>query len=119
MAWDVEYTDAFLAWWNELSEAEQNSISIGVEVLERAGPNLGRPYVDTVKGSTHGNMKELRTQHQGKPYRTFFAFDPRRTAVLLIGGDKTGDDRFYDTMIPKADALYDEYLKEIEKEGLI
>ena len=64
-------------------------------------------------------MKELRTQSSGKPLRTFFAFDPRRTAILLIGGDKTGDKRFYDRMIPRADALYDEYLKEIESEGLI
>jgi hypothetical protein len=64
-------------------------------------------------------MKELRTQHQGKPYRSFFAFDPRRTAILLIGGDKTGDKRFYDRMIPIADDLYDGYLQEIEKEGLI
>jgi len=119
MVWEIEYTDAFLVWWNELSEAEQNAISISVEVLQRAGPNLTRPHVDTVNGSRHSNMKELRTQHRGKPYRTFFAFDPRRTAVLLIGGDKTGDDRFYGTMIPKADTLYDEYLDEIKKEGLI
>jgi hypothetical protein len=64
-------------------------------------------------------MKELRTQSGGKPLRTFFAFDPRRTAILLIGGDKTGDDRFYDRMVPIADNLYDEYLIEIKKEGLI
>ena len=64
-------------------------------------------------------MKELRTQHQGRPIRSFYAFDPRRTAIILIGGDKTGDKQFYKKMIPKADKLYDEYLKEIEKEGLI
>jgi hypothetical protein len=64
-------------------------------------------------------MKELRTQSDGKPLRTFFAFDPRRTAVLLIGGDKTGDNRFYDRMVPIADNLYDAYLTEIEEEGLI
>jgi hypothetical protein len=64
-------------------------------------------------------MKELRTQCQGRPLRTFFAFDPRRTAILLIGGDKTGDDRFYEKMIPLADRLYDEYLKEIKAERLI
>jgi hypothetical protein len=64
-------------------------------------------------------MKELRTQHAGWPLRTFFAFDPRRTAILLIGGDKTGDDRFYKKMIPLADRLYDEYLNELKEEGLI
>jgi len=61
-------------------------------------------------------MRELRRQCKGRPLRTFYAFDPRRTAILLIGGDKTGNDRFYDEMIPKADEIYDEYLKEIQEE---
>jgi hypothetical protein len=64
-------------------------------------------------------MKELRTQSRGKPLRTLYAFDPRRCAILLIGGDKTGDDRFYDKILPLADHLYDEHLKELKKEGLI
>jgi hypothetical protein len=64
-------------------------------------------------------MKELRTQHAGRPIRTLFAFDPRRTAILLIGGDKTGDARSYDRMVPIADDLYDEYLADLRKEGLI
>jgi hypothetical protein len=64
-------------------------------------------------------MKELRTQHQGRPLRTFFAFDPRRCAILLIGGDKSGDKRFYERMIPLADRLYDEHLEALRKEGLI
>lgn len=64
-------------------------------------------------------MKELRTQAGGRPLRTFFAFDPRRTAILLIGGDKTGDARFYDRLIPVADKLYNDYLVEVRKEGLI
>jgi hypothetical protein len=72
-----------------------------------------------VYGSKHANMKELRTQHQGRPLRTLFAFDPRRCAILLIGGDKTGDDRFYERMIPIADKLYDEHLAQLRKEGLI
>ena len=94
-------------------------MSASVELLELHGPQLGRPHVDTVKGSKHTNMKELRTQSSGKPLRTFFAFDPRRSAILLIGGDKTGDKRFYDRMVPIADDLYDVYLEEIRKEGLI
>jgi hypothetical protein len=64
-------------------------------------------------------MKELRTQSAGKPIRSFFAFDPRRSAILLIGGEKTGDSRFYDRMIPIADKLYDSYLSELRKEGLL
>jgi hypothetical protein len=61
-------------------------------------------------------MKELRTQSKGAPLRSFFAFDPKRSAILLIGGDKTGDDRFYDRMIPLADALLDRHLQELKKE---
>ena len=70
-------------------------------------------------GSKHAHMRELRVQSGGKPLRGFYAFDPRRTAILLIGGDKTGDNRFYETIIPVADRLYDDYLAELRKEGLI
>jgi hypothetical protein len=117
--WEVEYTDEFERWWRSLTDGEQADVSASVELLELHGPQLGRPHVDTIKGSRHANMKELRTQSGGKPLRTFFAFDLRRVAILLIGGDKTGDDRFYDRMLPIADNLYDEYLKEIKQEGLI
>lgn len=64
-------------------------------------------------------MRELRVQSGGRPLRVFYAFDPRRSAILLIGGDKTGDDRFYERMVPIADQLYDDYIAEIRKEGLI
>ena len=117
--WEVEFTDEFRTWWNTLNEGEQKSVALGVELLMSEGPFLGRPYVDTLKGSRHPNMKELRSQHQGEPLRTFFAFDPRRCAILLIGGNKGGDDRFYERMVPVADQLYDEYLEELRKEGLI
>ena len=117
--WTVEYTDEFGEWWETLDEDEQLSIAIGVDALVVAGPHLGRPDVDTVKGSRHSNMKEPRTQHRGKPYRTFFAFDPRRTAILLLGGDETGDKPFYDRMIPLADDLYDHHLQELKREGLL
>lgn len=119
MAWDVEYTDEFEQWWASLTEDEQADVNASVELLETHGPQLARPHVDTIKGSKHSNMKELRTQSGGKPLRTFFAFDPRRNAILLIGGDKTGDARFYERMIPIADGLFDDYLEEIKKEGLI
>ena len=64
-------------------------------------------------------MRELRVQSGGRPLRVFYAFDPRRSAILLIGGDKTGDDRFYERMVPIADQLYDVYIAEIRREGLI
>ena len=97
----------------------RNQLPTGVELLRQLGPHLGRPHVDAIQGSRHSNMKELRTQHQGRPLRTLFAFDPRRCAILLVGGDKTGDDRFYDRMVPVADRLYDEHLLALEKERLI
>jgi hypothetical protein len=117
--WDVEYTDEFGAWWHTLPEAVQESIAHDIGILEVIGPGLGRPQVDTVKGSRHANMKELRTQHAGEPYWMFFAFDPRRCAILLIGGNKGGDKRFYEKLVPQADALYDAHLAELRREGLI
>lgn len=119
MGWNVEFTEEFAAWWESLTDAEQQSVDSDVSLLMDQGPQLGRPTVDSVNGSRHSNMKELRTQAQGNPLRTFFVFDPRRSAILLIGGNKTGDKRFYDRMIPIADDLYDDYLEEVKKEGLI
>lgn len=117
--WDVEYTDEFGAWWSTLTEEVQESIAHDVEILRAIGPGLGRPKVDTLKGSRFSNMKELRTQHWGEPYRTLFAFDPRRCAILLIGGNKGGDKRFYETFLPIADRLYQEHLDQLKREGLI
>jgi hypothetical protein len=114
--WEVEYTDEFGYWWQQLNADEQESVAASVELLRPLGPNLPRPHADTLKGSRHSNMKELRTQHEGHPLRTLFAFDPRRRAILLIGGNKSGDDRFYERMIPLADNLYDEHLASLRKE---
>lgn len=119
MTWEVEYTDEFGAWWSVLSEAEQESIAASVRLLEERGPNLGFPHSSTVNGSRHGHMRELRTQHAGRPLRTLYAFDPRRNAILLLGGDKTGNDRWYVVNVPLADHLYDEHLAALEKEGMI
>ena len=116
--WKVEYTDEFEQWWGTLSQQQQDDLSDSVGLLEQLGPQLSRPYADTVEGSKHSNMKELRTQSKGNPLRTLFAFDPRRCAILLIGGDKTGDKRFYEKMIPLADRLYEEHLKELKDEGV-
>lgn len=113
MHWEVEYTDEFGEWWNSLSEAEQISIAASVQLLETMGPTLGYPHSSKINGSKHSHMRELRTQHEGRPLRTLYAFDPRRTAILLIGGDKTGDNQWYEKYIPIADQLYDEHLEDI------
>jgi hypothetical protein len=86
-----------------------------VEMLERAGPMLPFPYSSGISGSKFSHMRELRIQHEGRPYRVLYAFDPRRSALLLLGGNKTGDDRWYERMVPKADLLYEQHLKEIEE----
>jgi hypothetical protein len=115
----VEYTDEFGDWYGNLSEAEREDVTAIVELLMETGPRLPFPHSSGVNGSKHGHMRELRVQSAGKPIRIFYAFDPRRQAILLIGGDKTGDGRFYERMVPVADRLYDIYLDEIRKEGLI
>ncbi len=117
--WEVEFTDDFGTWWNTLTVAEQADIRAEVNLLRRFGPSLGRPHVDSLASSKHANMKELRIQHHGRPYRVLFAFDPRRMAILLIGGDKTGKRRWYREFVPLADRLYDEHLETLRKEGLL
>ena len=81
-------------------------------VLKELGPNLGRPYVDTINGSKFKNMKELRVQCKNRPFRIFFAFDPKRNAILLVGGNKANKKRFYEEMIPLADHLFKKYLED-------
>jgi hypothetical protein len=117
--WEVEYTDEFEDWWSGLSEAEQEDVAAYVTLLEKKGPTLPFPYSSDIRGARHTHMRELRVQHKGRPYRVLYAFDPRRAAILLIGGDKTGDDRWYETNVPLADELYDRHLVALEKEGLI
>lgn len=125
MPWEVEFTDEFEEWWETLTASEQEDVRVAVDALGELGPQLGRPFADTVKGSRHANMKELRPPEGN--LRVLFAFDPRRMAIdprrmaiLLIGGDKTGRWReFYRRMIPVADDLYDQHLKELREEGEI
>jgi hypothetical protein len=116
MEWDVEFTDGFERWWNALSEEEQDSVDQMVRLLQKRGPSLGRPHADLIQSSRHANMKELRIQHAGRPYRVLFAFDPKRCAILLTGGDKTGNDRWYEEFVPIADRLYDAHLAALTKE---
>ncbi|BAZ15400.1 hypothetical protein NIES4071_72720 [Calothrix sp. NIES-4071] len=119
MSWDIEYTNEFDSWWQTLTANQQDDVVSIVKLLEESGTLLSFPYSSGVNGSKHSHMRELRIQSGGNPIRIFYAFDPRRIAILLIGGDKTGDKRFYEKYIPIADQLYDEYLKEIREEGLI
>ena len=119
MVWEVEYTDEFGAWWTELDEAHQDKIAATVQLLAMQGPALQFPHSSGIGGSRHNHMRELRVQSGGNPLRVFYAFDPRRTAILLIGGDKTGQDRFYEAYVKQADDLYDTYLEELRAEGLI
>ena len=119
MAWDVEGTDEFAGWFGDLTDNEQVSVGRVVELLVEQGPSLPFPYSSGIATSRHRHMRELRIQHEGRPYRVLYAFDPRRAAILLLGGDKTGNDRWYDEHVPIADALYDEYLQELKREGLI
>jgi len=117
--WDVEYTDELGDWWGGLTQAEQESIDASVRLLEVKGPSLGFPHTSGIEQSKHAHMRELRIQHEGRPYRILYAFDPRRCAILLLGGDKTGDNRWYDVYVPKADRLYDIHIETLKKEGLI
>lgn len=117
--WQVEYTDEFGEWWDMLSENEQVDIATIVGLLEHHGPNLKFPHSSGINGSKHSHMRELRIQHKGQPYRILYAFDPKRIAILLIGGNKIGDDRWYEKYVPIADQLYDEHLASLKKEALI
>ena len=119
MVWEVEYTCQFGDWWDELSEGQQDAVAARVALLAERGPHLPYPYCSDINGSRHGVMRELRAQAGGNPLRVLYAFDPRRAAILLIGGDKTGNDRFYEEYVPVADNLYDEHLEELREEGLI
>lgn len=114
VAWEVEFTDEFEAWWNGLSVAEQEEMGAKVELLEERGPTLSRPHADAVVSSRHVNMKELRGKVNERHLRVLFAFDPRRKALLLIGGDKTDDPEWYERFVPIADDLFGRHLKALE-----
>ena len=117
MAYEVELTDEFRAWYEKhLSESEQDSVAQVVTLLLGAGPHLPFPRSSGIAGSAYPHMRELRIQHGGRPYRVLYAFDSRRTAILLLGGDKTGDNRWYEKMVPRADALYAAHLRQLEHE---
>ncbi len=119
VGWDVEYSDEFGEWWGSLTSAEQEDVRAYVKLLAEYGPALRFPYCSGITQSGFPHMRELRIQHSGRPYRVLYAFDPRRTAILLLGGDKTGDDRWYEHAVPRADRIYADHLDQLRREGLI
>ena len=114
MEWTIIFHPDFGNWLYEQAEDVQDSILVGLGLLKQEGPLLGRPYVDTLKGSQYPNLKELRVQHAGEPWRILFAFDPVRQAVVLVGGNKTGDKRWYEKNIPVAERRFTEHLETLE-----
>jgi len=110
MEYKILTTDVFRLWWQDLSLPEQEDVLTGVTLLRQLGPTLPYPYSSSVEGSKYSHMRELRIQHWGQPYRVLYAFDPKRQAILLTGGNKTGNKRWYKQNTPIADRLYKEYL---------
>lgn len=113
----VRTSDEFDRWWATCDPALQDTIAAYVGLLEAVGPRLGRPYADTLRGASVKNLKELRVQHRGQPYRVLYAFDPRREAVLLLGGNKAGRGRWYADAISPTEAIYARHLADLENDG--
>jgi hypothetical protein len=113
--WGIEYTDLFSKWWDTLDEEEKISVDASIQLLEHFGPQLRFPHSSNIEGSKINHMRELRIQHKGKPYRVLYAFDPRRTALLLIGGNKQGSNSWYKRFIPIAEKLYQRHVKSLKE----
>ena len=113
--WGVEYTDEFGEWWDEFTEEQQEAIAVRVGFREESGPHLGDPYSSDIRGVCNGHMRELRIQSGRKHIRVFYDFDPRRIAILLIGGDRTLSG-FFRRYVRRADNLYDEHLETERKD---
>lgn len=118
MSWIVEIADEFASEFDDLHVDVQTEILALSRVLQRFGPQLGRPRVDTLNGSRYANMKEMRFRAADGHWRLAFCFDPRRNAILLVAGDKSGTSsrRFYRTLIRKADERLDNHLRRLEQE---
>ena len=119
MKWEVSFQDDFEAEFDALDEAVQDELLAHAKLLEQFGPQLGRPRVDTLNGSRHANMKELRFDANDGVWRVAFAFDPKRQAMLLVAGDKSGgsERRFYRQLIAKADERFDDHLSQLKKDA--
>jgi hypothetical protein len=117
VGWEVEFTDEFGEWWDGLTETAQAKLRASVMLLRELGAALEYPHSSKVTRSAHPQMRELRVQWRGRPLRVLYAFNPMRTAILLIGGDKTGNDRWYEINVPIADRIYAQHLAELRKES--
>lgn len=115
-SWEVEFHPACEAWAEDLPQADSEALLAAIRVLRAEGPNLGRPLVDRIQGSRHANLKELRPGSTGRTeVRVLFAFDRRRRAILLVGGDKSGDWKgWYKQNVPIADDRIDEHQARVE-----
>ena len=119
MAWQIAFHDKFVPEFHSLPVQVQDEVYAVGRLLEQFGPQLGRPQVDTLNGSRHVNMKEMRFSAADGEWRVAFAFDPTREAVLLVAGDKSGGSarRFYRALIRKADGRFDRHLARLADEG--
>ncbi len=117
MKWNIIFDPDFKIWFYQQEQGLQDETFAVLSVLGELGPKLGRPRVDTLEGSIFQNMKELRIQYQGEPWRILFAFDPKRQAVLLVGGNKTGNKLWYKENIAIADKRYRKYLEILKEEN--
>ncbi|MGY2797783.1 hypothetical protein ACVWV0_001959 [Ewingella americana] len=115
--WDINTTDLFDAWFEIQDERVREDVLAIIGILSEDGPMLGRPFADSVRGSKHPNLKELRIQSRGDPFRAFFAFDPTRQGIILCAGCKVGlnEEYFYKDMIAIADAEYSKHLLKTSK----
>lgn len=117
MDWDIDFCEEFYEEFQDFSEAVQDELLAHLQMLKQFGPSLGRPHVDTLNGSKHPNMKELRFKADDGVWRAAFAFDPSRKAILLVAGDKSGgsEKRFYKVLIKDADDRFDQHLDSLKK----
>lgn len=116
MPWTVRFHPDFAREADQMPRAVRSELIAGIRLLENFGPTLARPHVDTLNGSKHANMKELRFRADGGVWRIAFAFDPRRAAVLVVGGEKSGvaSGRFYRNLVKRADARFDQHLETLK-----
>lgn len=116
MSWETLISEEYENWFNQLPQKHKIAIATDLEVLRELGPTLGRPYADQIKGSKFSNLKELRTKVTGHVYRSLFAFNPDRQAIILSGGDKKGknQEKFYKRLIAQAEMVFEKHLKSFQ-----
>ncbi|SLM28491.1 conserved hypothetical protein [Desulfamplus magnetovallimortis] len=116
MTWEILFSEEYESWFKKLPQRHKVAIATDLEVLRDIGPMLGRPHVDQIKGSKFKNLKELRTKVPGHVYRSLFAFDPERKAIMLSGGDKKGknQDQFYKQLIAQAEVVFENHIKSLQ-----